>query len=65
MATSDIKNIPIAEWTDHNHCPFCQSRLADPGAGFMDHLDENPRCKSGFRQWRRNVAGDIGSEWLA
>lgn len=50
-------------WSDPNTCPFCGSELADPGAGFIDHIDASPECESGFDVWKDNVAGDLGGEW--
>jgi hypothetical protein len=50
-------------WDDPNQCPFCTTELEDPGAGFMDHLEESPVCKQGFEQWRSSIAGDMGGEW--
>jgi len=55
---------PIAKnWTDPNVCPFCEAPLADPGAGFMDHLETNSSCSAGFDRWRENVSSDIGGTW--
>ena len=50
-------------WTDPNVCPFCEAPLADPGAGFIDHLRDNPGCSTGFERWRDNVGADIGGTW--
>ncbi|MFC4548761.1 DUF7501 family protein [Halorussus sp. GCM10023401] len=52
-----------ATWNDPNHCPFCGTELADPGAGFVDHIDASDECESGFETWRSNVAGDIRGGW--
>ena len=51
-------------WSDPETCPFCGDELPNPGAGFVDHIGENPDCESGFDLWRRNVAGDLGGEWM-
>ena len=51
------------DWTDPITCPFCGDELASPGAGFVDHIDENAACEAGFEQWRENIAGDITGEW--
>ena len=51
------------EWTDPITCPFCGGELASPGAGFVDHLDENGACERAFDRWRENVAGDLVGEW--
>ncbi|WP_256393467.1 DUF7501 family protein [Natronoarchaeum rubrum] len=54
---------PTTNWTDPSTCPFCDAALADPGAGFIDHIHDSPDCESGFDQWRSNVSGDMGGEW--
>lgn len=55
---------PLAtNWSDPNVCPFCETTLADPGAGFIDHLDDSPGCAAGFDVWRDNVGADIGGTW--
>lgn len=51
------------EWTDPVTCPFCGDQLSDPGAGFMEHIDENAECENGFDLWRENLAGDLAGEW--
>ncbi len=58
MAASTATN-----WSDPRTCPFCGDELADPGAGFVDHLGSNPDCEEGFDVWRDNVAGDVRGEW--
>lgn len=50
-------------WSDPWSCPFCEDDLADPGAGFMDHIEDSPDCKASFDQWRENVAGDVKAGW--
>lgn len=50
-------------WSDPSTCPFCGSELANPGAGFVDHVTENPDCESGFDIWRENLVGDLVGEW--
>ncbi|WP_254769193.1 DUF7501 family protein [Salinilacihabitans rarus] len=50
-------------WSDPGTCPFCGGDLADPGAGFVDHLAESADCESSFGVWRENVAGDLAGEW--
>jgi hypothetical protein len=45
-------------------CPFCRAELADPGAGFVAHLDQRPACDDEFERWRQGVAGDMGGEWI-
>ncbi|MCL9813548.1 DUF7501 family protein [Natranaeroarchaeum aerophilus] len=50
-------------WTDPSTCPFCDAELADPGAGFVDHIHTSTECKSEFDTWRSNIAGDMGGEW--
>jgi len=37
--------------------------LADPGAGFIDHIHTSPECQTEFEAWRSNIAGDMGGEW--
>jgi hypothetical protein len=39
------------------------TELADPGAGFVEHLDDSPVCESGFETWRTSVADDMRGEW--
>ncbi|WP_349770077.1 DUF7501 family protein [Halobaculum limi] len=50
-------------WDDPDFCPFCGTRLADPGSGFIDHLGVAPECRDRFDAWREHVTGDIGGEW--
>ncbi|ELY61901.1 DUF7501 family protein [Natronolimnohabitans innermongolicus] len=50
-------------WSDPITCPFCGDELDSPGAGFVDHIDDNADCEAGFEQWRQNIAGDITGEW--
>ncbi|WP_327054097.1 DUF7501 family protein [Halomicrococcus gelatinilyticus] len=50
-------------WNDPDHCPFCEAELPNPGAGFVDHIDDHPTCESGFETWRRNVADDMHGGW--
>ncbi|MFC7044125.1 hypothetical protein ACFQH6_00725 [Halobacteriaceae archaeon GCM10025711] len=50
-------------WDEPGTCPFCEDDLADPGAGFIDHIHANPDCESGFERWRSRIAGDITGEW--
>jgi hypothetical protein len=50
-------------WNDPNHCPFCETELETPGAGFVDHLGESPDCQTGFEAWRSNIAGDVPGGW--
>lgn len=52
-------------WSDTDTCPFCDAELPDPGAGFIDHLDDSEACESGFDDWRTNVADDIRGGWIA
>ncbi|WP_340100092.1 DUF7501 family protein [Salinibaculum salinum] len=51
------------DWANPDFCPFCGTRLTDPGAGFIDHLDESESCRERFADWREHIADDIGSEW--
>jgi hypothetical protein len=50
-------------WTDSHTCPFCETRLSSPGAGFVDHLSEDPACQNGFTVWRERVGGDLKGGW--
>jgi hypothetical protein len=50
-------------WTGTEHCPFCDADLPDPGAGFIDHLDDSEACEEGFDVWRANVADDVRGGW--
>lgn len=52
-------------WTDNDVCPFCDAELPDPGAGFIDHLDDSEECESGFDDWRTNVVDDVRGGWIA
>lgn len=52
-----------ATWNDPNRCPFCETELETPGAGFVDHLGESPACEDSFETWRSNVAGDLVGGW--
>ncbi|WP_435334740.1 DUF7501 family protein [Haloarchaeobius sp. TZWWS8] len=54
---------PTPTWSDPNTCPFCDAALTDPGAGFIDHLDESDHCDAGFELWRSHVTDDIGGGW--
>ncbi|WP_459820404.1 DUF7501 family protein [Halorubrum luteum] len=48
---------------DPEQCPFCGATLASAGAGFMDHVDENPECDEQFTTWRVRIAQDIHAGW--
>jgi len=50
-------------WSDPSQCPFCGTSLPSPGAGFVDHVGDNPDCESAFEDWRDRVAGDVGGTW--
>ena len=50
-------------WSDPESCPFCGGALASPGAGFVDHVDDNPDCAERFDEWRERVAGDVRAGW--
>lgn len=50
-------------WSDPDYCPFCAEELTDPGAGFLDHLDDAPTCNERFTEWLESIRGDIGGEW--
>ena len=52
-----------ATWGDPSDCPFCGSELPNPGAGFIDHIEENPDCEDGFETWRSNINDDICAGW--
>ena len=54
---------PPTDWDDPETCPFCHASLPDGGPGFISHIDDHPRCRRDFDQWRENVAGDIKGEW--
>ncbi|MFB6139987.1 MAG: hypothetical protein ABEJ26_06085 [Halosimplex sp.] len=56
MSTTD-------SWSDPDRCPFCEARLASPGAGFVDHTSDNPDCAAKFETWRDQVAGDVRGGW--
>ena len=50
-------------WNDPNHCPFCGESLPNPGAGFVDHVDETPDCETKFTMWREQITEDISGGW--
>jgi hypothetical protein len=50
-------------WSDPNTCPFCNDELADPGAGFIDHLGVSDACETSFDLWKDRVSSDIGGGW--
>jgi len=54
-----------ATWTGTEECPFCDAELPDPGAGFIDHLDDSDGCEAGFDEWRSNLADDLRGGWMA
>jgi hypothetical protein len=58
-----VEAAEATDWDDPERCPFCGAALADPGAGFITHIEESEPCKLGFEQWRENVVGDVGGEW--
>lgn len=53
------------EWNSPDFCPFCGHELSDGGPGFIDHIEDDGHafCSERFKQWRENVASDIGEEW--
>lgn len=52
-------------WTNTDVCPFCDAELTDPGAGFIDHIDDSEKCETGFEDWKTNVADDVRGGWIA
>ena len=50
-------------WSDPSTCPFCSSAIADPGAGFVAHLEEAPDCASDFEARWTTLASDLAGEW--
>jgi Zn-finger nucleic acid-binding protein len=44
-------------------CPFCDADLASPGAGFVRHIDEAPKCRDAFETWRDRVTDDMRGGW--
>ncbi len=50
-------------WSDTATCPFCGGHLADPGAGFVDHIQANDECHQSFDTWRKHVSDDLGGTW--
>ncbi|MEF8779722.1 MAG: hypothetical protein V5A46_03465 [Haloferacaceae archaeon] len=63
MSTNPTPSVPEPDWVGPSQCPFCGEALADPGAGFVRHLEQSPTCERGFERWRENVAGDLRGEW--
>ncbi|WP_121822951.1 DUF7501 family protein [Halostella salina] len=59
----EVESVAETDWSDPDRCPFCGGALSDPGAGFVDHIEESPDCAERFDQWRDAIAGDVGSEW--
>ena len=53
-----VATAEATDWDDPERCPFCGAALADPGAGFIDHVEESEPCKLGFERWRENVSGE-------
>lgn len=60
--SAEVEHIP--QWDDPERCPFCGRRLADAGAGFIEHVAESPVCEDAFDQWRDRIASDIAGEWI-
>jgi hypothetical protein len=50
-------------WSDPQRCPFCECELASPGAGFVDHVRENPACETQFETWRDRITDDLTGGW--
>jgi hypothetical protein len=50
-------------WTDPAQCPFCETELESPGAGFVRHIETSSRCKEHFDLWRDRIRGDMRAEW--
>ena len=61
----NASSVPTTEtsWDDTNKCPFCSQMLVDGGAGFIAHIDDQPRCEAGFEQWRGQVRQDMAGGW--
>jgi len=56
--------MPLSESTvEPRRCPFCESELASPGAGFVRHIDESPECRDAFETWRDRVTDDMRGGW--
>ena len=54
----------LAESTiEPRRCPFCESELASPGAGFVRHIEESPECRDAFETWRDRVTDDMRGGW--
>ncbi|MDG5774892.1 hypothetical protein VB773_15540 [Haloarculaceae archaeon H-GB2-1] len=63
MSSHDHPAEASPEWDTPDFCPFCGTELTDLGAGFVDHLEDAPTCRTRFESWRENVAEDVGGEW--
>lgn len=50
-------------WNRPEYCPFCGQELNDPGAGFIDHLEDNEECAYEFDRWRAAIIDDVEGEW--
>lgn len=61
--SAETPTTPDPTWSKPHVCPFCESDLDDPGAGFVDHLKERDDCARGFEAWRGKVAGDMVGGW--
>lgn len=61
---SDARPSPDSpDWDHPDYCPFCGVKLADGGAGFIDHIADAPECKERFEEWRARIVEDVGGEW--
>ncbi|HVL86754.1 MAG TPA: hypothetical protein VM681_01905 [Candidatus Thermoplasmatota archaeon] len=41
-------------------CMFCGGHIADPGLGFLVHLDGKPSCRAQHEEWKERLQEDWG-----
>lgn len=40
------------------NCMFCDEELDDPGLGFLEHVEDNPLCRTQYENWKVNLDDD-------
>lgn len=61
--TSAHRSSEAGRRDDPDYCPFYGVELTDPGAGFIDHIDDAPDCEEQFRDWVDAIRDDMGGDW--
>ncbi|QLC34630.1 hypothetical protein EFA46_010580 [Halarchaeum sp. CBA1220] len=64
MGESDVDPVDV-DWDDPQECPWCGAAIENGGAGFVDHIDENPECAEAFETWQETVSDDVARGWMA